>query len=141
MIPLNAMQEWKEVAPWADPAHVEQDLVITRALILLYSEPTLAATFAFRGGTAMQKLFLSHPTRYSEDIDLVQLRSGPIGPALDSIRKCLDPWLGIPKRARKEGRFSLIYRFDSETSPVRPMRLKVEVNNDETFTVFDLQTK
>lgn len=79
--------------------------------------------------------------RYSEDIDLVQLRPGPIGPAVDAIRKCLDPWLGEPRRGRKENRFTLIYRFESEISPVRPMRLKVEVNNDENFSVFELQKK
>lgn len=139
MIPQNAIQEWRLTAPWAEAWQVEQDLVITRALIQLYSDSYIAENFAFRGGTAMQKLFLSHPTRYSEDIDLVQLRAGPVGPALDSIRKILDPWLGEPRRSRKESRFSLVYRFDSETPPVQSMRLKVEVNNGENFTVFPLQ--
>ncbi len=141
MIPQNAIREWKAMAPWADAAHVEQDLIITRALIQFYSDPHLSKEFAFRGGTALQKLFFDEPSRYSEDIDLVQLRGGPIGPALDAIRKRLDPWLGTPRRGRKEERFTLIYHYESETPPTQTMRLKVEVNSSENFTVFDLQRR
>ncbi len=142
MIPQNAIREWKEFgAPWADPAHIEQDLVISRALVQLYNDEYLSKEFSFRGGTAMQKLFLDEPSRYSEDIDLVQLRRGPIGPAIDAIRKLLDPWLGEPRRDRKQARFTLTYHYQSETPPSQPMRLKVEVNNGENFTVFDLQKK
>src|SRR5690348_9113584 len=141
MIPQNAVREWRARAPWADPAHIEQDLVITRALVEIYNDAALASQFAFRGGTAMQKLFFEEPYRYSEDIDLVQLRPGPIGPALDAIRKHLDPWLGTPRRGRKDARFTLVYHYQSETPPPQPMRLKIEVNNDENFTVFELQEK
>ena len=35
------------------------------------------------GGTAIHKLLLSHPLRYSEDIDLVQMEPGPIGKTVD----------------------------------------------------------
>ena len=139
MIPQNAIHAWRAVAPWADAAQVEQDLVISRALVELYNEPYLAKTFAFRGGTALQKLFFDKPLRYSEDIDLVQLKGGPIGPALDAIRGLLDPWLGSPRRGRKEERFTLIYQFQSEIPPVQPMRLKIEVNTNENFSVFDLE--
>ncbi len=141
MIPQHAITEWRAFAPWVDSFQIEQDLVISRALIQLYSDPYLAGTFAFRGGTAMQKLFFTRPTRYSEDIDLVQLCGGAIGPALDAIRRCLDPWLGEPRRSRKQDRFTLIYHYDSEVAPVQKMRLKVEVNNGEKFSVLPLQTK
>ncbi len=141
MIPENAIQEWKNVAPWADAAQVEQDLVLTRALIEIYSDPLLSKAFAFRGGTALQKIFFDPATRYSEDIDLVQLNKEPIGTAIDAIRKNLDSWLGEPQRKRKQDRVSLVYRFNSEIVPVRSMRLKIEVNNGEHFTVLKLQTK
>jgi predicted nucleotidyltransferase component of viral defense system len=141
MIPQHAITEWRAFAPWADSFQVEQDLVISRALVQLYSDPYLAETFAFRGGTAMQKLFFDRPTRYSEDIDLVQLRGGAIGPALDAIRKYLDPWLGEPRRSRKQDRFTLVYHYESEVAPVQTMRLKVEVNNGEKFNVLPLQKK
>lgn len=141
MIPNLAIDAWRENAPWIESNQVEQDLVLTKAIIQIYSDSLLRDGFAFRGGTAMQKLFLDSPTRYSEDIDLVQIRKEPIGPAVDAIRRHLDPWLGAPKRDRKTDRFTLLYRFQSETAPVKPMRLKIEVNNGEHFTVLPLQRK
>lgn len=83
----------------------------------------------------MQKLFYKVPTRYSEDIDLVQIKKGPIGGWIGAIRKHLDPWLGEPSRGRKKNRATLIYRFDSELPPIQRMRLKIEVNTGENFTV------
>ena len=64
--------------PWADDAQVEQDLVLSRAVIELFGDDGLANTLALRGGTALYKLFLERPYRYSEDIDLVQIETGPI---------------------------------------------------------------
>ncbi|MBI5139580.1 nucleotidyl transferase AbiEii/AbiGii toxin family protein [Candidatus Nomurabacteria bacterium] len=141
MIPEAYLYEWRNHAPWAEMHQVEQDLILTRAIIELYSEPLFSDSFAFRGGTAMQKLFYNPPIRYSEDIDLVQIHSEPIGPAIDAIRKHLDPWLGTPKRDRKKNRVTLYYRFKSETAPTRPMHLKIEVNTGEHFTVLELQRK
>jgi predicted nucleotidyltransferase component of viral defense system len=34
----------------------------------------------FRGGTAINKLLFRQPLRYSEDIDLVQVRPAPMAP-------------------------------------------------------------
>ena len=34
-------------------------------------------SLAFRGGTALYKLYLTPAARYSEDIDLVQVEAGP----------------------------------------------------------------
>jgi len=135
MIPQAYLYEWRNHAPWAEMHHVEQDLVLTRAIVELYSDPFFTEAFALRGGTAMQKLFFDPPIRYSEDIDLVQIRQEPIGQAFDAIRKHLDPWLGTPKRDRKRDRMTLYYRFDSEIAPSRTMRLKIEANTDEHFTV------
>ena len=141
MIPRDAIIEWQEKAPWSDLAQVEQDLVLTKAIIQISSSFGTSPAFALRGGTAMQKLFFNVPTRYSEDLDLVQIKNEPIGPAIDIIRNSLDPWLGNPKRDRKKDRFSLIYRFNSEIPPIRSMRLKIEVNNGEHFNVFGFQKK
>jgi len=111
-------------------------LVLSRALIEIFSESELSSHLAFRGGTALHKLFLSPPSRYSEDIDLVQVKPEPIGPTLTRLRKILDSWLGEPRRKQSEGRVTLIYRFDSEIAPVTPLRLKVEINTREHFSVF-----
>jgi predicted nucleotidyltransferase component of viral defense system len=132
MIPLDFITAWRTHAPWPQLSQVEQDLIICRALVELYSHPLLAENLAFRGGTALFKLHLS-PARYSEDIDLVQMRSGPIGPVMDAVQEKLNPWLGIPKRKQSEGRVTLTWRVESEEG--LPLRLKVEINSREHFTV------
>jgi predicted nucleotidyltransferase component of viral defense system len=83
-------------------------------------------------------LYLAPPERYSEDIDLVQTAAGPIGPVIDGLRARLDPWLGRPRRGRAENSVALVYRFESETRPVTPLRLKVEVNTREHFALLGL---
>jgi len=139
LIPRDYITEWRQYAPWTEDGQVEQDLVLCRTLVEIFSLDTVARTLAFRGGTALHKLHLAPAARYSEDIDLVQVVAGPIGPALDAMRGVLDPWLGAPKRFLKEGRVGLSYRTLSEGSPSLPLRIKIEVNSREHFTVFGLQ--
>ena len=82
MIPQYSIQEWHEQVPWITDAMVEQDLIICRALISIFSDDFLASQLAFRGGTALHKLYLQPQPRYSEDIDLVQITPGPIKPIM-----------------------------------------------------------
>jgi predicted nucleotidyltransferase component of viral defense system len=138
MIPEQAIVEWRREAPWEANSLVEQDLIISRALVEMYAVPELTRRLAFRGGTALYKLYLRPAARYSEDIDLVQVQSEPIGETLDLVRSVLDPWLGTPKRKLKEGRVNLVYRFDSEDNPPLKMRLKIEINSREHFTELGL---
>ncbi len=141
MIPQDFITEWRQHAPWTQDSQVEQDLIISRALVEMYSRGEVASTLAFRGGTALYKLHLSPPARYSEDIDLVQVEPGPIGPVLDAMRQALDPWLGEPRRAFREGRVTLVYRMQSEGPPSLPMRLKIEINSREHFTALGLEQR
>ncbi|MEZ4651445.1 MAG: nucleotidyl transferase AbiEii/AbiGii toxin family protein [Candidatus Eisenbacteria bacterium] len=138
MIPEQAIVEWRRSAPWEADSLVEQDLIISRALVEMYSVPEIARRLAFRGGTALYKLHLRPAARYSEDIDLVQVDAETIGETLDLLRSVLDPWLGIPQRKLKEGRVNLVYRFGSEGNPPVNMRLKIEVNSREHFTELGL---
>ena len=138
MIPQANITAWRGVAPWPDDAQVEQDLVLSRAVIELFADPSLNGKLALRGGTSLNKLFIEPAVRYSEDIDLVQTEPGRIGPILDSIRAKLDPWLGKPSRSRAVGGVAVVYRFASEIPPVRPLRLKIEINTREHFTVMGL---
>ena len=135
MIPLDFITEWRQSVPWVDDAHVEQDLIISRALVEMFSSEDVFRLLAFRGGTALFKLFLTPAARYSEDIDLVQIGAGPIGSCLDAVRRALDPWLGEPRRLFREGSAVLIYRVRSEGSPSLPIRLKVEINTREHFSI------
>jgi len=138
MIPKAFITEWRAQAPWTHDAWVEQDLVISRALVEIFRPSNLASKLAFRGGTALHKLYLVPAARYSEDIDLVQLEPGPIGETLDAVRRVMDPWLGTPSRKFREGRVSLAYRFDSEDTPPLRLRLKIEINSREHFSEMGL---
>jgi len=135
MISRAHITAWQSRAPWLTDAQVEQDLVVSRAIVELFSDGFLAREVAFRGGTALHKLLFKRPTRYSEDIDLVQVNAGPIGPIMDAVRGKLDSWLGNPQWKQGRGRATFYYRFQSETKPITPLRLKVETNTREHFFV------
>ena len=139
MIPRAHVVAWRARAPWSDDAQVEQDLALSRALVDLFSQPAIAGQLALRGGTALNKLHFDPPARYSEDIDLVQVAPGPVGDALDALRKCLDPWLGQPKWKQTHAHVTFTYRFEAETVPATPLRLKVEIYTREHFTVMGLR--
>jgi len=141
MIPRAYITAWRKHAPWPDDALVEQDLVLSRALVELYAADVISKQLAFRGGTALHKLFLEPAARYSEDIDLVQVEPGPIGPAMNAIRETLDSWLGPPSTKQGQGRVTLQYRFLTESEPAGRRRLKIEINTREHFTVFGLDRK
>jgi predicted nucleotidyltransferase component of viral defense system len=141
LIPRAHITAWRSRAPWPTDAQVEQDLVLSRALVELYGNAAVAERVAFRGGTALHKLFFTTPGRYSEDIDLAQITAGAIGPILSAIREALDPWLGEPKRKQSQGRVTMIYRFETTTMPIQPMRLKVEINTREHFTVLGIRRR
>lgn len=134
MLPRRYIEEWKEFAPWPEDAQVEQDLVIEKALLELFSYPFLQERLAFRGGTALHKIFLKPQVRYSEDIDLVQTKAEPIKDTLSAVRKQLD-FLGKPVVKQKANNNTLVYRFESEIPPVINLRLKIEINCREHFTV------
>lgn len=136
MIPRDYITEWRSQAPWVQDYQVEQDLTISRALVAIFSNSELAKSLAFRGGTALYKLHLKPPARYSEDIDLVQINAEPAGPIMDALREVLDPWLGKPQWKQSEGRVTFVYRFDSEDTPPLRLRLKVEINSREHFAVY-----
>ena len=134
MLPRRYIEEWKAFAQWPEDAQVEQDLVIEKAMLELFSDPFLQDRLAFRGGTALHKLFLKPQVRYSEDIDLVQIKAEPIKDTISAIRKQLN-FLGKPVIKQRANNNSIVYRFESEIPPVINLRLKIEINCREHFTV------
>jgi predicted nucleotidyltransferase component of viral defense system len=140
MIPRRYIEEWREFAPWPENGQVEQDLIIERTIIELFSDPFLNENLAFRGGTALHKLFLKPQARYSEDIDLVQIKPGPIKPILVRIREVLAPFLGTKRNIETSiHNNTATYKFETEIPPIIQMRLKIEINCREHFTVLGLQ--
>jgi predicted nucleotidyltransferase component of viral defense system len=137
MIPKNAITEWNNVVPWVDINNVEQDLIICRALVAIYNDEFLASRLAFRGGTALHKLYLQPQPRYSEDIDLVQIMPENVGAILDKLREVLS-FLGKAIVKQKKNNNTMVFRVDSTFPPVTPIRLKVEINCKEHFNVLGL---
>jgi len=129
VIPVPDIIAWSRKAPWAEERQVEQDLIISRALVVMFGDPFLAQELRFRGGTALNKLHLPRPMRYSEDIDVVRTTAGPIGPILSRIRDVLDPWLGQPKFHQSSIAPKFKYAIEGEDKS--PLRLKIEINTRE----------
>jgi predicted nucleotidyltransferase component of viral defense system len=138
MIAENILEGWRKNAPWPFLGQVEQDLIISRALVELYNNDYLKTRIAFRGGTALHKIILPKPLRYSEDIDLNRLENGPVKNVIDEVRNSLDPMLGQPKKVRSTNRsVKIIYHYDSIDGSIR--KLKIEINIRETLPEKDLQ--
>jgi len=132
MIPMMNIVAWSSVVPWVDLRQVEQDLIISRAIVEIFSDPFLREQLRFRGGTALNKLHLPAPMRYSEDIDLVRTTSGPVGPVLARVREVLEPWLGHAEFVRSPVAPKLRFRTLAEdTATPSEIRLKVEINTRE----------
>ena len=138
MIPQNFITEWQNKAPWKDNAQIEQDLILSRAIVEIFSNKVLKDSLVFRGGTALHKLYSPLQERYSEDLDFVQKEAGPIGGVLAELHTVLNPWLGEPQWKQTQGRVTFYYRYESEISPTRNMKVKIEINTREHFKYSDL---
>ncbi len=139
MIPKAYILEWQKHANWKSNAQIEQDLVIERALVELFSNEVISGNLAFRGGTALHKIFLSPQLRYSEDIDLVQISPGPIKPLMAEIGKAMS-FLGNKRNVKQNMNMNtVVYRFQTEIAPIVNARLKLEINTREHFSVFGVK--
>lgn len=137
MIPISYITEWSEKAPWVENKYVEQDLIICRALVAIYSDEFLAEHLAFRGGTALGKLYLTPQPRYSEDIDLVQVSAEPIKETIDHLRDVLS-FLGAPVVKQKKHNNTLLFKVQPTDPDAGEIHLKVEINCKEHFSVFPM---
>jgi len=131
MIPRMNIIAWGAKAPWAEQRQVEQDLIISRALVDIFSDPVLQKRLRFRGGTALNKLHFPEALRYSEDIDLVRTEAGAVGPVLDRLREVLRPWLGNAGFKDSNIAPKLNFTVPSEDNPDVHIRLKIEINTRE----------
>lgn len=140
MIPQAYITEWSNYVPWQTNEQVEQDLVICRALVEIFKDDFLANSLAFRGGTALHKLYLQPQPRYSEDIDLVQIRSEPIKETIHRLQKALS-FLGKSNVTPRKDNNTIFYRFESEFPPIQKLKLKVETNCREHFSILGWEKK
>lgn len=134
MIPKPYIAKWQGQAPWKQFYQVEQDLVISRTLVEIFSDDFLRENLAFRGGTALHKLYLNPAPRYSEDIDLVQIKPGPIKPIMQRLNEVVT-FFEEPRKTQVKGHGAkALHRFTSEYEEIR-LRLKLEINCKEHFNV------
>ena len=134
MIPLADITAWSNTSPWGNQHYIEQDLVLCRILTELFNDNLLASKLAFRGGTAIHKLYLLPQPRYSEDIDLVQLTPEPIGEVINGIREIL-LFLGKPTIKQTQRGNTIFYHYLSEPAPQVKSRIKIEINCQEHLNV------
>ena len=64
MLPQAALNAWAQHAPWPNDLDVEQDLILSRAIIDIANHPLLGDELAFRGGTSLHKLHAEQPWRW-----------------------------------------------------------------------------
>ncbi|WP_338025936.1 nucleotidyl transferase AbiEii/AbiGii toxin family protein [Bradyrhizobium quebecense] len=128
---------WSQRAPWPEDRQVEQDLIISRALVEIFNDDFLKKELRFRGGTALNKLHFPTAYRYSEDIDLTRTTGGPVGPILDHLRAILEPWMGHAHYDLGEIGPRLTFTIEAEDENAsQPIRLKVEIATRER-TAYD----
>lgn len=131
MVPQRYIEEWNDFVPWPEPRQVEQDLILCRAMVDIFSDPFLRDSLRIRGGTALNRLHFKTPLRYSEDIDLVRTTLGPIKPIIRGLRQVLEPWLGPASYKSSPVAPKLRFRVPVEGNPTANIRIKIEINTNE----------
>jgi predicted nucleotidyltransferase component of viral defense system len=154
MRPLHEIISWRDHAAWRTDAQVEQDLLITRAMVAIFSDPFLSSQVAMRGGTVLHKVHLAPAARYSEDIDLVLVGDRPISHVRRALTRVLQPMLGPPilsvldeiqlavRNAVKPSKVArMTFAYTPTVRPPERMEIKVEVNyteRDPFYAIADL---
>lgn len=136
MIPRAHITQWGVEHPWQNERQIEQDLLLSQAMIEIANDSLLGSELVLRGGTAFHKLFLPEPLRYSEDLDYVRTTEGGIGEIMKRLTG-LGTQLGYDVRT-KMGKYPKVlwrFRFADET----PGKIKIEINTFERSPMLPLQ--
>jgi len=128
MIPYNVVTAWSLSHPWPTREQIEQDLLLSKAICDIYTNKLLAGELILRGGTALHKLILSKPHRYSEDLDFVRSSAGGIGAIMKELTE-LGKLTGFTVKTRI-GQFPKVF-WHGGTQTGRDMRIKIEINTYE----------
>lgn len=128
MIPANAITAWGATHPWPTREQVEQDLLLSQAICAIAQDDYLGRELVFRGGTALHKLHLDRPLRYSEDLDYVRSSASGIGPLTQALSR-IGTDLGYTVNTRVSQHPKVYWRTTSESGI--PLRIKIEVNTHE----------
>lgn len=128
MIPRNDIVAWSVDHPWPEFDQVEQDLLLSQAICAIANDALLADELALRGGTALHKMFLPQPCRYSEDLDYVRSTEGGIGPIMRELTD-LGGRLGF-KVSTRMGKFPKVFwKYTAESG--LSAKIKIEIDTFE----------
>jgi predicted nucleotidyltransferase component of viral defense system len=130
---------------------VEQDFLLSRAVAAIFEDNFLREHVAMRGGTVLHKGHLPPASRYSEDIDLVLVTNRAPGHIKRALIRVLEPIVGLPTESvmadirlavrnlvAKSHILRLTYTYDPLAASPALMHLKIEVNLNETKSLFPL---
>ena len=132
MIPDVYLTQWQRLVRWPTMRQVEQDLIVASLMVEIANDPELGKDWALRGGTALHKLVLPQPERYSEDLDYCRQSLGPIGEQIDALRQA-GARLGLERTSYEARDRSFRFYFHAPTAHGgKPLRIKVEINQRET---------
>lgn len=138
MIESRNITQWGVSHPWQNMDQIEQDLLLSMAMIEIANDELLGTELVLRGGTAFHKLFLPEPYRYSEDLDYVRIEKGGIGDAMKRLT-ALGQELGFDVRTKMGMYPKVIWRFLFESGV--PGKIKIEINTFESSPVMALDTR
>jgi len=128
MIPYNTITAWGVTHPWITREQVEQDLLLSKAIVDIYSSKMLSEELIFRGGTALHKLIMPTPFRYSEDLDFVRTSIGGIGDIINALRD-IGEKSGYTVKIRLEKYPKIFWHCLAQTE--RNLKIKIEINTFE----------
>jgi len=135
MIPYDNITAWGVTHPWPSRDQIEQDLLLSRAICDIYSNSFLSDELIFRGGTALHKLILNKPFRYSEDLDFVRTSSGGIGNIMKELTK-LGKQSGYSVSTKINMFPKVFWKTLSQTG--HPIKIKLEINTYERAPVLPI---
>lgn len=128
MIHREDIIAWGVEHPWPELDQVEQDLLLSQAICEVANDDLLGEELALRGGTALHKLFMENPYRYSEDLDYVRSTAGGIkeitGRLMDIGRE-----LGYQVNTKMSLYPKVFWKYTAESGI--PSKIKIEINTFE----------
>jgi len=131
VIAHDHITQWSIRAPWPERQQIEQDLVLSRLILEITSDPLLGEELAFRGGTCLHKLHLPTALRYSEDLDYVRSTQGGIGPYIDALRGITER-VGLTEKSRELTGEMAHFICTAPAEDGGEIRVKIEINIAET---------
>lgn len=138
MMDRRDIVQWGADHPWQNMNQIEQDLLLSRAMIEIANDPLLGGELVLRGGTAFHKLFLPEPYRYSEDLDFVRRSEGGIGDVMKRLTS-LGLKMGFDVRTKMGMYPKVLWRFPFEDGAAG--KIKIEIDTYERSPMMPLTTR